>query len=201
MVRAQAALRQAQRQRRLQSSLGRLGGSRLLDGEDPNTGRLSDARAWVEIYGRLLAFNEDLKARERVGTGEPLPAELEAHPANSAPADLTRLRDRLDFWRERHRQLAPMDLDEPRRVLHGASGAFALTRRQVELLTFLLDRPGQFQSVTTLVARAWLNPCLAPEQVRSYVVKLRRLLVAAESRCKIEHRTGLGYRVVFTGTS
>ena len=82
-------------------------------------------------------------------------------------------------------------------VLYGADGAIPLTAREAQLLTFLLHRPDRYFSPSALAAQAWHDPRLAAEQVRSYVVRLRRRLAEARVGCRIDSRRGLGYMLSF----
>lgn len=172
------------------------GGSeaRLLLGENPDTRHATDARRWIGIYGQLLAFNEELLGRLHREVGDDGRRGLDVDD-RIAEWELNRLRERLSFWQARHRELAGVDLDEATGVLYGADGAVALTTREAQLLNFLLQRPGHYFVPSVLSAQAWHDPRLAPEQVRSYVVRLRRRLAEAHVPCRIDSRRGLGYRL------
>jgi DNA-binding response OmpR family regulator len=176
------------------------GGSeaRLLQGENPDTRHATDARRWIGIYGQLLAFNEELLSRLHRDVGDNGKRGLDVDD-RIAEWELNRLRDRLSFWQARHRELAGVDLDEATGVLYGAQAAVALTTREAQLLNFLLQRPGHYFVPSLLAAQAWHDPRLASEQVRSYVVRLRRRLAEALVPCRIDSRRGLGYRLTFDG--
>ncbi|GAC1613742.1 MAG: hypothetical protein NVS9B1_22590 [Candidatus Dormibacteraceae bacterium] len=163
----------------------------LIGGEDPGTDRAADARLWVEIYTRLVEFNGELLDRSRRRDAG---ASLDQHLIRR---ELERLRARLAFWRERHRRLAPIDLDERLGIVTEAGSLVALTRREIQLLKFLIEHPGHCFNAQTLAARAWQDPNLAPEQVRTYVVRLRRRLSQADSACLIASERGRGYSLVF----
>ena len=169
---------------------------RLLQGENPETRHATDARRWIGIYGQLLAFNEDLLGRLHREVGDDGRRGLDVDD-RIAEWELNRLRERLSFWQARHRELAGVDLDEATGVLHGAQGAVALTTREAQLLNFLLQRPGHYFVPSALSAQAWHDPHLASEQVRSYVVRLRRRLAEAQVPCRIDNQRGLGYRLTF----
>jgi hypothetical protein len=82
---------------------------RLLEGEDPSTPHPQDARHWVEVYSQLLTFKErTLGSTQRNLNEMPAPEARE----EAAETDVTvleaerkRLRQRLDFWEKRHREL------------------------------------------------------------------------------------------------
>ena len=95
-------------------------------------------------------------------------------------------------------ELAGLDLDVRRRVLSYAGRHLTLTRREVELLAFLGRRPGQFYSATQLVNLAWGAPELSAEQLRTYVVRLRRHLATARVPARLVSEPRRGYGLVFT---
>jgi hypothetical protein len=173
---------------------------RLLQGENPETQHAADARRWIAIYSQLLNFNEELLDRLRRDVGGDVGERGLDVDDRIAEWELTRLRDRLAFWQRRHRELAGVDVDETAGVLYGADGAISLTTRESQLLTFLLQRPDRYFPPNALAAQAWHDPRLAAEQVRSYVVRLRRLLAEARVACRIDSRRGLGYMLTFAET-
>ncbi|HEY8811493.1 MAG TPA: helix-turn-helix domain-containing protein [Candidatus Dormibacteraeota bacterium] len=169
----------------------------LLQGEDPDTQHAADARRWIAIYSQLLAFNEELLDRLHREVGDDAGQRGLDVDNRIAEGELTRLRDRLAFWQRRHRELAGLDVDERAGVLYGADGPIPLTTRESQLLTFLLHRPDRYFAPSALAAQAWHDPRLAAEQVRSYVVRLRRRLAEARVACRIDSRRGLGYMLTF----
>jgi DNA-binding response OmpR family regulator len=173
--------------------------SPLIDGEDPSTMRAADARRWIEIYSRLLEFKEELLERvqaqtdgEHSGSNGPLQADEQA-----VLNELARLRGRLSFWQHRHAELAPVDLDDHLGIISTTGEPIPLTRRETQLLRFLLQNPGRYFDTRTLAAKAWADPSLASEQVRTYVVRLRRRLREAQVRCDIHSERRRGYALVF----
>lgn len=170
---------------------------RLLLGEDPDTRHAADARRWIAIYSQLLVFNEELLDRLHREVGEGAGERGLDVDDRIAEGELTRLRDRLAFWQTRHRELAGVDVDERAGILYGAAGPLPLTAREAQLLTFLLHRPDRYFAPSALAAQAWHDPRLAAEQVRSYVVRLRRRLAEARVACRIDSRRGLGYMLTF----
>ena len=162
----------------------------LLPGEVPETRDLEDARQWVSIYRELVSFSERTLSRLRNGVGDVDERVMETH--------LRRLRSRLEFWERRLWDLAGLDLDVRRRVLSYAGKRITLTRREAELLAFLARRPGQFYSASQLVSLAWAAPDLAPEQLRTYVVRLRRHLATSGVPARLVSEPRRGYGLVFT---
>lgn len=86
---------------------------RLLEGEDPSTTYVEDAAHWITVYSELLLFKERLVDAAQQGLmnmTEPLArhegAEVDL-PVLLAERD--RLHKRLDFWKERSRELSGGD--------------------------------------------------------------------------------------------
>ncbi|TMF11356.1 MAG: winged helix-turn-helix transcriptional regulator [Chloroflexi bacterium] len=173
----------------------------LIQGEQPDTRDLDDARQWVTIYRELVTFADRTLSRLRREKG----ANLEADGSNASDADergmeghLRRLQSRLDFWERRLWELAGLDLDVRRRVLNYAGQRLTLTRREAELLAFLARRPGQFFPAAQLVSLAWASPELSAEQLRTYVVRLRRHLASTGVPARLVSEPRRGYGLVFT---
>jgi DNA-binding response OmpR family regulator len=171
----------------------------LIDGEDPGTMRAADARRWIEIYSRLIEFKDELLERVRAKTGDGSrgnQGELQADE-QVVLIELARLRGRLTFWQRRHGELAPVDLDDRLGIVSPTGGVVPLTRREDQLIRFLLQNPGRYFDTRTLAAKAWNDPSLASEQVRTYVVRLRRRLQEAQVSCDIHSERRRGYALVF----
>jgi Transcriptional regulatory protein, C terminal len=162
----------------------------LLPGEVPETRDLEDARQWVSIYRELVTFSQRTLSRLRNGGANADARVMETH--------LRRLRSRVEFWERRLWDLAGLDLDVRRRVLSYAGQRFTLTRREAELLAFLARRPGQFYSASQLVSLAWAAPELSAEQLRTYVVRLRRHLATSGVPARLVSEPRRGYGLVFT---
>jgi DNA-binding response OmpR family regulator len=173
----------------------------LIQGELPETRDLDDARQWVTIYRELVTFADRALNRLRRQAG----GNLHANGSEASDADerwmeghLRRLQSRLGFWERRLWEVAGLDLDLRRRVLNYAGKRLTLTRREAELLSFLARRPGQFFSAAQLVNLAWGAPELSAEQLRTYVVRLRRHLATAAVPARLVSEPRRGYGLVFT---
>ena len=173
----------------------------LIQGEVPDTRDLDDARQWVTIYRELVTFADRTLNRLRREVG----GKVEGDGLETSDADLRgmeghlrRLQTRLDFWERRLWDLAGLDLDIRRRVLTYAGKRLTLTRREAELLSFLARRPGQFFPAAQLVSLAWAAPELSAEQLRTYVVRLRRHLATTGLPVQLVSEPRRGYGIVFT---
>ena len=83
---------------------------RLLDGEDPATRYIEDAAHWITVYSELMLFKERLVD----SANESMRAMTEAHAREEVSrtdllvlsAERDRLKRRLDYWKERQRELS-----------------------------------------------------------------------------------------------
>ena len=82
---------------------------RLLDGEDPTTRYVEDAAHWITVYSELLLFKERLvdTADEALRNMTELLARDEVSSTDLVvlTAERDRLRRRLEYWKERQREL------------------------------------------------------------------------------------------------
>jgi DNA-binding response OmpR family regulator len=161
--------------------------------------RAADARRWIEIYSRLIEFKDELLERVRARTSGGRSGgrgDLQVDE-QVVLIELARLRGRLAFWQRRHAELAPVDLHERLGIISPTGDVIPLTRREDQLLRFLLQNPGRYFDTRTLAAKAWNDPSLASEQVRTYVVRLRRRLHEAQVSCDIHSERRRGYALRF----
>lgn len=158
--------------------------------------RPRDARRWIEIYTRLIEFNEELHQRTLLANGHDGPGRPEADEP-VVVSEKIRLLGRLAFWQRRHAEVAPVDLDDRLGIISPDGDAIPLTRREAQLLRFLLAQPGRFFDTRVLATQAWHDPSLASEQVRTYVVRLRRRLLEARVNCDIRSERRRGYALIF----
>lgn len=173
----------------------------LIQGEMPETRDLDDARQWVTIYRELVTFADrtlNRLRREAGGSADADGSGVSGADERGMQGHLRRLQTRLDFWERRLWDLAGLDLDIRRRVLTYAGRRLTLTRREAELLSFLARRPGQFFSAPQLVSLAWAAPELSAEQLRTYIVRLRRHLATTGVPARLVSEPRRGYGLVFT---
>ena len=170
---------------------------RLLEGENPETEHVEDARRWLAVYSELLAYKEGVMTRTRRALGALAPESAEEIEQTDLPIlaeELERFRRRLRFWQRKVREMGGgIDFDPGGRVIRHGGREVRLSRREGELLAFLLEHPGQSFAPRELASRAWLAPALSPEQVRNYVVRLRRKLSGAAVPCILLSEPGSGY--------
>lgn len=102
------------------------------------------------------------------------------------------------FSLARRIELEGVTFDAVRRRIIVGERSVALTRREWELLTFLLSRANQYTRAEDLVAGAW-GDGVSVEQLRSYVTRLRRKFkVLAPPFCLLS-QPGFGYCLSLEG--
>ena len=170
-----------------------------LEGEDLKTIRWEDARHWISIYADLLEFKRGILDRVR----REIP---NLHPQAQAPAatDLHIIESqmqgyqlRLDLWYARLWDLHGLWLDPAGRLVRHQGRELAITKREFQLLQFLLDHPHRYFSTAQILGQAWADPALFPEEVRNYVRRLRKILRDLEIPADLVNKPGRGYSLVF----
>ncbi len=171
-----------------------------MEGEDIDTQHWEDARHWLSVYADLLRFKMGLLDRVRREITKLPPAAQQA-----ASIDLTIIENqmegyqrRLDLWYQRVWDLQGLWIDPDGRVIRHQGREAALTRREHQLLYFLLEHPHRFYTPQQILNYAWADPDLFPEEVRNYVQRLRRILRQLGIPCELVNRPGRGYSLVFS---
>jgi DNA-binding response OmpR family regulator len=174
-------------------------GSRPLEGEDIATTRWEDARHWMSIYADLLEFKRGILSRVHRDM-----ASLSPPAQKAATVDLEIIesqmdgyQERLDLWYRRLWELQGLWLDPAGRMVRHKGNEVALTKREFQLLQFLLDHPHRFFTTTQILGQAWADPALFPEEVRNYVRRLRKILVDLGIPVDLVNKPGRGYSLVF----
>jgi DNA-binding response OmpR family regulator len=75
----------------------------------------------------------------------------------------------------------------------------ALTKREFQLLQFLLGHPHRYFTTTQILGQAWADPALFPEEVRNYIRRLRKVLIDLEIPVDIVNKPGRGYSLILRG--
>ena len=177
----------------------REGPSEPLQGEDIGTSHWEDARHWISVYADLLRFKVGLLDRVRRDLAKLTPVAQRA-----AAADLKIIEDqmegyqtRLEMWYRRVWELQGLWLDPKGRMIRYQGREASLTKREFQLLQFLVDRPHRYFRVADISGRAWAEPDLSPEEVRNYVRRVRKILAALEIPCDLVNRPRRGYAIEF----
>src|SRR5258708_6768815 len=152
--------------------------ARPLEGEDLKTTHWEDARHWMSIYADLLEFKRGLLERVQHDV-----AYLRPDAQKAADVDLRIIDDqmqgyqrRLDLWYKRIWDLQGLWLDPTGRMIRHKGQNVSLTRREFQLLQFLLRHPHRYFTTTQILGQAWSDPQLLPEEVRNYIPRLPHIL-------------------------
>ena len=173
--------------------------SRPLEGEDLETTHWEDARHWMSIYADLIRFKVGLLARvhQELPKLQPVARAAAAEDVGIIEDQMAGYQARLDLWYARVWELNGLWLDPEGRMIRHQGRDASLTKREFQLLQFLLDHPHRFFTASQILGQAWADPALFPEEVRNYVRRLRKLLAALEIPADIVNRPGRGYSLVF----
>jgi DNA-binding response OmpR family regulator len=153
----------------------------------------------MSIYADLLEFKRGILARvDRDIAALPLPAQKAATvDLQIIETQMHGYQERLDLWFARIWELQGLRLDPEGRMVRHQGREVALTKREYQLLQFLLDHPHRYFSTSQILDRAWADPALFPEEVRNYVGRLRKLLRELAIPVDLVNKPGRGYSLVF----
>ena len=154
-----------------------------LPGEDLTTSVLPEVAGWISIYEELASVLRSVIARAE-GTGE----------AQELQHNLAWIEDRLAAWRDRHAELAGVTVDRKDHTLVYAGKSLRLTRREADLLDFLMRHPRRPFTSKQLATLAWQNSRLSDAQVRTYIMRLRSRLreIGLEDVITVARNRGYG---------
>ena len=173
--------------------------ARPLEGENLETKRWEDARHWMSIYADLLEFKRGILARVRrdVANLQPLARQAALIDVEIIETQMQGYQVRLDLWYQRLWDLQGLWLDPAGRMVRHQGHEVALTKREFQLLQFLLNHPHRFFTTSQILGQAWADPALFPEEVRNYVRRLRKILTDLEIPVDLVNKPGRGYSLVF----
>ena len=170
-----------------------------LEGENIETLHWEDARHWMSIYGDLLEFKRGILDRVHRDV-----ASLKRPAQEAALRDLAIIesqmrgyQQRLDLWYSRVWDLQGLWLDLNGRMIRHQGKELSLTKREFQLLQFLLLHPHRFYTAHQILGQAWADPALFPEQVRNYVRRLRKILIELAIPADIVNKPTKGYSLIF----
>lgn len=118
---------------------------------------------------------------------------IKAGLRGSGPSSVVPLATRID--------VRGIIFDSESRTVNFAEGSIRLTRREWDLLAFLLGNPGQYFSAEDLLVNAWRTSRHSAEQIRSYVARLRRKLGPLSLPMQLTSQQGRGYCLLFDGVN
>jgi DNA-binding response OmpR family regulator len=153
----------------------------------------------MSIYADLLEFKRGILARvqrDLAGLSEPA-QKAAAVDLEIIESQMQGYQERLDLWYRRIWELQGLWLDPADRMVRHKGREVALTKREFQLLQFLLDHPHRYFTTAQILGQAWADPALFPEEVRNYVRRLRKILVDLGIPVDLVNRPGRGYSLVF----
>lgn len=161
-----------------------------LPGEDLATSALPEVAGWISIYEELAAVLRSVIARAD-GNAD----------TESMRGQLIWIESRLAVWRDRHAELAGVVIDRNSHTLTYAGKSIKLTRREADLLDFLLRHPKRPFTSKQLATNAWNNSRLSDAQVRTYIMRLRIRLreVGLEEVITVARNQGYGVTAALGG--
>lgn len=169
-----------------------------LAGENLETSHWEDARHWIAIYSDLIRFKTGLleRVQRELPKLHPDAQQTAASDLGIIEAQMQGYQQRLDLWAQRLWQLHGLALDPEASTLQYGQRVARLTGREFQLLQFLLEHPHRYFTAAQLLARAWSEPALFPEEIRNYVRRLRKLLAGLDIPCELINRPGRGYSLI-----
>ena len=170
-----------------------------LPGEDIETEHWEDARHWLSIYADLLTFKHTIldRIRDTLPTLHPVARSAASEDVQIIQLQMEAYQSRIDLWYRRVWDLQGLWLDSESRVIRHQGAEATLTRREYQLLRFLIDQPHRYFTTEQIVARAWADNALYPEQARNYISRLRKLLAALNVPADIINKPRHGYSLLF----
>jgi DNA-binding response OmpR family regulator len=161
-----------------------------LPGEDLSTSVLPEVAGWIAIYEEMALVLRSVIARAEA-TDE----------ADGLRQNLAWIEDRLGSWRDKHAELAGVVIDRKNHTLTYAGKSLHLTRREADLLDFLLRHPKRPFTSKELATLAWQNSRLSDAQVRTYIMRLRNRLreVGLEEVITVARNQGYGVTATLGG--
>jgi hypothetical protein len=152
----------------------------------------------MSIYADLLEFKRGILGRmaRDLSRLQPLAQKAAAVDVQIIETQMLGYQERLDLWFGRLWDLQGLRLDPEGRMIRHRGREVALTKREYQLLQFLLDHPHRYFTTTDILGRAWADPALFPEEVRNYIGRLRKILVDLEIPVDLVNKPGRGYSLV-----
>jgi DNA-binding response OmpR family regulator len=153
----------------------------------------------MSIYADLIEFKRRLldQVTRDITKLAPVAQKAAAADVKIIEGQMGGYQKRLDLWYQRIWDLHGLWLDPEGRVIRYKGTESTLTIREYQLLHFLLDHPHRYFSVSQILAEAWAEPALYPEEVRNYVRRIRKILSTLEIPCDVVNKPGRGYSLVF----
>jgi DNA-binding response OmpR family regulator len=153
----------------------------------------------MSVYADLLEFKRGILGRvdRDITHLPPIAQEAAAVDLQIIEKQMFGYQERLDLWFARIWELQGLRLDPDGRMIRHQGREVALTKREYQLLQFLLDHPHRYFTTDQILGRAWADTALFPEEVRNYVARLRKILAELSIPVDLVNKPGRGYSLVF----
>ncbi|HSS60170.1 MAG TPA: response regulator transcription factor [Candidatus Limnocylindrales bacterium] len=92
-------------------------------------------------------------------------------------------------------ELGQLAFDGERRRVQGKDADVSFTKREWQVLSFLLASPNQFFTGAEVAHQAW-GPAASTEQLRGYVARIRKKLTPFARYCRLTTERAKGYCLV-----
>src|ERR1700730_18427611 len=136
----------------------------------------------MSIYADLLEFKRGILDRVRRDI-----AALQPDAQRAAAIDLRIIefqmqgyQGRLDLWYGRIWELQGLWLDPTGRMVRHKGREVALTKREFQLLQFLLRHPHRYFTTLQCLGQPWSDAGAFSEEMGTHICRLRRILVELE---------------------
>jgi DNA-binding response OmpR family regulator len=153
----------------------------------------------MSIYADLLRFKIGLldRVHRDLVKLHPLARKAASEDVVIIEHQMAGYQARLDLWYQRVWDLQGLWLDPEGRIIRHQGREATLTGREFQLLQFLLDHPHRYFSTAQIMGSAWGDPALFPEEVRTYVGRVRKTLADLDVPVDLMNKPGRGYSLVF----
>jgi DNA-binding response OmpR family regulator len=154
----------------------------------------------MSIYADLLEFKRGILDRVRRDVAKLTPPAQAAAIADVSIIEIQMkgYELRLDLWYRRVWDLQGLWLDPAGRLISYNGQELSLTKREFQLLQFLLDHPHRYFTTSQILGQAWADPALFPEEVRNYIRRLRKVLADLGAPAELVNKPGRGYSLVLS---
>jgi DNA-binding response OmpR family regulator len=153
----------------------------------------------MSVYADLIQFKIGLldRVKRELPKLKPAARRAAAEDLGIIEHQMEDYQVRLDLWYQRVWELQGLWLDPEGQIIRYRGRDESLTGREFQLLNFLLAHPHRFFSANQIMGQAWADPALFPEEVRNYVIRVRKILARLEVPCDLVNRPGRGYSLRF----
>ncbi len=153
----------------------------------------------MSIYVDLLEFKRGIldRVRDDIAKLPPVAQRAASMDVRIIEDQMAGYEQRMELWNRRVLELKGLWLDPASRLLRHKGRDATLTRREFQLLKFLLDHPHRYFATSQILGQAWSDPALLPEEVRNYVRRLRKILDDVGAPVDLVNKPRRGYSLFF----